>query len=367
LRFAHALILAGGIFRDDRLFQDAGLQLAKVSQARPDDWRVLDEHAKTLVTRTMLCSRVEGPDPNWLVRATELATKAADLAPKEVAPRWRRFFAQYIALVQGGTTPEEGLFVSLAELADELTAFGRESGNADLELVGESYWFLCNLTPVTARFEGRELPAPAPSEEVSKRLTVFAERLHSIPEGPLRLDAVRTWYMLAVFLGDLERWEEDLGLAIEMGLPAEEARFLALMGMHKRGAAESAARIAAELALDSEGDMAWRALTVYRHKTGDAAGALAATRNVRSVDRSLRLARAILLLEVHDAEGAQALLVVLAGEVTGTPLAGPVAHAYGVALALGGDKVGAKLQLSVAARILGDEDGAGAKATLAEL
>ena len=39
-------LLAGSLMRDDRFFQDASLQLARVAEARPDDWRVLDEQGR---------------------------------------------------------------------------------------------------------------------------------------------------------------------------------------------------------------------------------------------------------------------------------------------------------------------------------
>ena len=366
VRFAKALLLAGTYTHLDAFFRDAGIQLATAARANPEDWRVLDEHAKVLAARTLL-SRVPRTDPVWLAHAAELATHAMALAPNETAPRWRRFYTSHLALVRGASTPEEGLFVEMASLADGLAAAGKQVEDPNLVLVGNAYWFVANLAPVLARFEGRELPAPADAETIVARLAAFEADLRAAPAGQLRVDVARAWWTLDAFLGDEAGFREDMDLAIELGVPALDARILALMGLHRRGAAEAAAQVAAELAESVAGYPVWRALTVYRQETGDFDGAFAAQAKVVRPDPALRLARAQLRLRAGQAEVARDELKDLIGELAGTPLAGAAGHTYGVALALTGDVAGAKLQLSVAARLLGEEAGAGARATLEEL
>ncbi len=365
--FAMALFLAGTVVRDDRFFRDAGVELAKVAQAQPDDWRVLDEHARLLISRSILSNAEDGPDPEWLERAAELSDAAILLAPDQTAPHWRGFLARYFALNRSGKRPEDGLFLELATLADGLVLAADGVGEPRLALVGEAYWFLSNLVPVGARLEGKELPAPAEEDQVRTRLNAFRARLRGAPAGKLRGDVAVAWWTLGAFLGDAERWREDLELAIEMGVPDLGARVLALMGLHKRGEVERAAALAAELAESADTDHAWRALTVYRHELGDDVGALESLLQVDGVDPTLRLARAHLHLRTGDANAAKDDLTSLARVVTGTPLSGPVAHALGVALAVGGDLPGAKVQLTLASRLLGEEEGARARATLAEL
>lgn len=364
--FAQALALAGKYTGLDAFFRDAGVQLAMAAQKRPEDWRLLDEHAKLLVGRTML-SRVPKVDPAWLAHAAELSTRAIALAPEESAPRWRRFYTSHIALVRGAASPEEGLFVEMARLADGLAEAGSEVEDPNLILVGNSYWFVANLGPIVARFEGQELPAPADDDTVRARLATFREDLLAAPDGQLRADATRAWWTLSAFLGDLEGLQEDMDFALELGVPEHDVRVLALMGLHRRGAAEEAAQVAADLEQNAMRSEVWRALTVYRQKLGDFEGAFAAQANIRAADPALRLARAQLRLHAGQNEEARDELEALVGELTGTPLAGLAGHTYGVALALTGDIDGAKLQLSVAARLLGEEEGEGARATLEEL
>jgi hypothetical protein len=364
--FARALVLAGTTARKDRFLRDADVQLAKVAQGDPGNWRVLDEQAMVLVARALL-SPTEGAAPVWLSRAIELADEAIALAPRETAPRWRRFYASYTALVHGGITPELGLFIEMAGLADTLVSGAAEAEEPRLVLAGEAYWFLASLAPVVARFDGRELPTPASAEHLLARLTAFRDPLEAAPASELRTDAARAWWMLTAFSGEQARWREDMQLAVQMGVPAGEAHILALMGLHKRGVEGAAAEVAEVLAKGDESDDLWRILTIYRHEIGDDAGALEAQARIGQADPILRLARAQLRLRTGDNETARDELKVLVGQAGGTLLAGPASHAYGVALALTGDVPGAKLQLSVAARLMGEEDGAGARATLDEL
>jgi tetratricopeptide (TPR) repeat protein len=367
VHFAEALLLAGTVIRDDRFFRDAGVELAKVAQQRPEDWRVLDEHARVLITRSILSRAEGGADPAWLGRALVLASEAQLLAPKQTGPRWRRFHASYMGLLGSGRGAGDGLFVELAELADGLKHDAGEVEEPRLALVAEAYWFISNLAPIAAHFNGNELPAPASEEQVRARLAAFPELLASTSPSKLRSEAARAWWTLGAFLGEPERWRADLALAVEAGLPDEEGRVLALMGMHRRGEKERALALAQELSNSATTDHAWRTLAVFYSEMGDPETALASLTRVQGIDPILRLARALLELRTGATVAARDGLKGLITDVTGTHLAGPVAHAYGVALAVNGELEEARAHLSMASLLLDGEEAAAAKTTLAEL
>ena len=371
LRFIRVLIRCGTATKDDRFFQDAEGQVDQLAEAEPDSWRWRMEYSKVQFARVMFLGGTDS-DLSWLEGAVEASAEAIRLAPGEVEPRWRHFYARNLVILRAGAKGDgPGAFsepwVELGGLADELSLQAERMGEPMLGVVGRSFWAIAQMGVIMTELEGGSAGASAEDQGVQERLDDLRGTLESIPEGSLRSGAVRAWWGLAALFAPPEQVEGGMGAAIELGLSRSDAHTIALMALHRRDLAEGAAAVALELAQCAEGDTAWRVLTTYRHELGDHQGALEAQAKIDRVDPTLRLARAQLRLHTGDLEAARDELKILVGEVAGMPQAGQVGHAYGVALALIGDHPGAKLQLSLASRLLGEEEGAGARATLEDL
>jgi len=364
---ADAFALAGGLSRDDRLFRDALALLERAEAIAPQDARVPDLGADVGVRRAL--ARGRGPAGLADLAAAEVhARRAFELAPREPRSGWRLFQTRHLELVVGPTDPQA--FVRLASLADELGAAARAAeGGERTELAAEGYWFLASLPPYMARVRGdATFEAPAADAAVVERLAAFRPRLEELPPGTLGPKLARAWWMLAVFVAPVEGWPDDLERAVRAGLTEVEAVALALVAFHGRGESAAAARAAQMLVERTSGapvESADRALAVYLHEVGDDRAALERVSRWPRPDPSLRLARAVLELRLGRVEGVDGRLALLAAEAAGSPLAGEVQHALGVAYALAGD--GERALAALAKAIEGAPEDAPARATLAEL
>lgn len=362
--FAKALCLAGSATRDDRFFRDSAEELERAAALAPEDWRIRSEHAAMLVTRALVGARAGHLDPAWLDASASMAEAALRAAPREPEVHWRLFHARYLGLVTGPQGDRDP-FPDIAGHADAFAGGVAElEGAGRLQLCAEGFWFLACIPSRAVPEE--ELPSPAPDDVVRERVAAFRGRLAAadLPAG-LRRDLARTWWTLYALAGPLEGWDGAFDEARGAGLEEQEALTLALMGLHRRGSAEAAAGVAARLAQSGTEDGAFRVLTVYRHETGDDAGALDALAQVLETDVPVRLARGILELRRGRTTEAVQHLTLLALEAKGTPEHGHVLHALGVARAMAGDLAGGSASLAQAAEAL--EEDAGVAATLAEV
>lgn len=363
--FSRALMTAATMVRDDRFFLEAGLQLAKVSQAQPDEWRFLEQQAKVLVTRALLSTEAATGGERWLERATLLADQAIAMAPEEVAPRWRRFHASYMGLMHRARGSNEKLFEELIGLALGVIEDAETVEEPRLAMIGDAYWSIAILAPAVGKDGGYHPPENV--DAIAERLAQIGERLNAQEASALRADAARIWCSACMFLSPAEKWEENREAAVSMGVSPEMTSVLSLMGLHKRAAPELAAEAAKQLEEQGPGDDGWRALTVYNYEIGDYAKALECQANVEAPDPALRFARAHLMVREGQLQEALAELTELSALVSGTPNAGPVAHLHGVAYALNGDTQAAKVRLTLASTLLTGDAQEKAAATLAEL
>ena len=357
---ALAFDLAGRMSHDDRFFRDSAGTLTRAAGIAPGDWRVPDLHAAVLVRRALI--RLTDPRARgWLEEAAELAAGAAALAPERPGPRWRRFQANHLALATA--PPTRDVFARLAALADELAEGA--GPNERLSVAAGGYWFLACLPRYLA--DGPEAAHDPVADEatVVERLASFGARLPEAPPGSLRVKVARTWWTLHAFAGPVEDWERPLAVAVEAGMQPEEALSLALLGFHRRGEGAAAEAAAGRLVGTAGSPGAARALAIYRHETGDDAGALDALAPIEEADAPVALARAVLALRLDRRAGVREDLARLEGAASGTPLMPGVEHALGVVLALEGSFETAVQHLERA--VAGTAEDAAVRETLGEV